>query len=253
MKPWFPAKETWPDRLPKFLIKRLQRALNNFFTTRLDGIPPLIVDGAMGDLTRKRIVMAKFFLGRTGKRDARVNRQFVKRLRKPNATSLVVGTAKNPSAKVVRRGKARRRHHDKVYRESQSHYSGRPHWITYDGKMLAAYFGPINDWARKTGAVINGRLVKWKGGVVSGGRTAEYSRLLCRAMCGQDTCPGRCAGIHTNHVGNDPHAVPSGAEDVSDYVTFGLLMQHCPFEKLGCPHIHNELPNDRVHFSPSGR
>jgi hypothetical protein len=245
MKPWFPVKPTWPARLSRFLVRRLQRRLNHFFHTYLDGITPLRVDGKIGRLTQNRIRLAKSYLGQVGQHSTKVNRLFMKRLKAPNSLRLA-------DREHVERGKANRRKHDKLYHESQSHYSGKPHWITYDGKMLAAYLGPINDWARHTGAIINGRLVKWKGQVVSGGRTAAYSIHLCEMMCGAPSCPGRCAGASTNHVGNDPHATPTGAEDVSDYVTFGLLMQHCPFEKLGTVPVHNALPNDRVHFSPRG-
>lgn len=245
---WFPTKPTWPSRLGRLRIKRLQRALNKFFAAHLDDFTPLKVDGKMGTLTRRRIRQAKFYMGQVkpGRFSLKVNRQFMKRLARPNDPKLVI--SKTP-VKTVNRGKARRRKQATLAHASRNHYSGKPHWVTYDGKMIAAYFEPSLNWARNVGYPGIG---KWTGQVVSGGRTAEYSIHLCMVMCGAPSCPGRCAGASTNHVGNDPHKVPSGAIDVSDYVRFGQLMAHCPFAKLGTVPIHNDLPIDRVHFSPSG-
>lgn len=247
----FPTKPVWPSTLGKPRIRLLQRELNKFFKTHMTGFAPLIEDGKMGQLTRRRIRQAKYYLGqiKPGRFSLKVNRQFLQRLRKPNDPKLVIG--KTP-AQTIKRGRNRRKHQANLHKASQMHYSGKPHWVTYDGKMIAAYLQPINDWARKTGAVINGRHVKWRGVVVSGGRTEAYSIHLCMVMCGRPFCPGRCAGASTNHVGNDPNKVPSGAEDVSDYVVFGQLMHYCPFHELNTVPIHNDLPIDRVHYSPSG-
>lgn len=245
---WFPKKPTWPSKLGRRRITRLQRALNKFCAAHLTGYTPLIVDGHMGTLTRRRIRQTKFYLGmvKPGRFSYKVNRRFIKRLAQPNDARLVV--SKSP-AKTIARGKARRRHQAKLYNDSRNHYSGKPHWVTYDGKMVAAYFEPSLNWARHVGYPGIG---KWSGQVVSGGRTAAYSIHLCMVMCGRPFCPGRCAGAGTNHVGDDPHAVPSGAIDVSDYVRFGRLMAHCPFAKLGTVAIKNDLPIDPVHYSPSG-
>lgn len=240
-----PRRWVWPRSLNKLLIKRLQRRLNSFFSKHLDGFSPLIVDGKMGHLTRRYIVLAKFYLGQVGARSTKVNRNFMKRLARPNDASLT-------DEQHVRRGQRRRKEHNEAYHDSKNHYDGTPGWATYDGKMVAEYFVPINNWARHEGAIINGRRVIWKGVVVSGGRTPAYSTGLCIAKCGRPTCPGTCAGATSNHAGNDPKKVPCGAEDVSDYATFGLLMKHCPFQKLGAPVIFNTLPNDPVHFSPRG-
>jgi hypothetical protein len=89
---------------------------------------------------------------------------------------------------------------------------------------------------------------RWKGVIVSGYRTPEYSTQLCMSMCGHPTCPGRCAGRYSNHA-CPPSAtcqVGEGAIDVSDYITFAIEASavNAPF--------HNALPYDRVHFSRSG-
>ncbi len=107
----------------------------------------------------------------------------------------------------------------------------------YDGVPVALWLIPYLDWAREHG---------WKGRLVSGWRDPNYSRSLCLRMCGAPSCPGRCAGLSSNHVGS---ASPRGAVDVTDYVTFGRLMERCPLQ----PRIYNALgARDPVHFSATG-
>jgi hypothetical protein len=107
----------------------------------------------------------------------------------------------------------------------------------YDGVVVAAWMVPYLEWARAHG---------WRGRLVSGWRDPHYSQQLCFNMCGRPSCPGRCAGLSSNHVGS---AKPYGAVDVTDYVTFGHLMQHCPYT----PKLINRLgARDPVHYSASG-
>ena len=107
----------------------------------------------------------------------------------------------------------------------------------YDGVPVAAWMVPYLQWARANG---------WKGRLVSGWRDPQYSRSLCMRMCGAPSCPGRCAGTSSNHVGS---AKPNGAVDVSDYVTFERVMARCPYR----PQLVNRLDaRDPVHFSVSG-
>lgn len=107
----------------------------------------------------------------------------------------------------------------------------------YDGVPVAAWMVPYLQWARAHG---------WRGRLVSGWRDPNYSRALCMRMCGRPSCPGRCAGLNSNHVGAKK---PHGAVDVSDYTVFGKLMQRCPLE----PKLINRLGvRDPVHFSVSG-
>lgn len=108
----------------------------------------------------------------------------------------------------------------------------------FDGVPVAAWMVPYLEWARRNG---------WRGQLVSGWRDPAYSESLCRRMCGAPSCPGRCAGRASNHAGS---VQPHGAVDVSDYYTFGRLMQRCPIQ----PRIYNALgARDPVHFSVSGR
>ncbi len=107
----------------------------------------------------------------------------------------------------------------------------------YDGVPVAAWMVPYLQWARANG---------WRGRLVSGWRDPNYSRSLCMRMCGEPSCPGRCAGLNSNHVGS---AEPRGAIDVSEYTHFAALMRRCPLE----PRIFNALgARDPVHFSASG-
>lgn len=106
----------------------------------------------------------------------------------------------------------------------------------YDGVPVAAWMVPYLQWARENG---------WKGRLVSGWRDPAYSESLCYRMCGRPSCSGMCAGRASNHSGS---AKPHGALDVSDYETFGRLMQRCPYE----PKLFNRLPRDRVHYSAQG-
>ncbi len=106
----------------------------------------------------------------------------------------------------------------------------------FDGVPVAAWMVPHLQWAREHG---------WKGRLVSGWRDPVYSESLCYRMCGRPSCPGMCAGRASNHAGSQ---APQGAIDVSDYITFGRLMERCPIE----PRIHNALPRDLVHFSHRG-
>lgn len=88
----------------------------------------------------------------------------------------------------------------------------------------------------------------WGGYIVSGRRTPEYSRQLCRNMCGADSCPGRCAGLSSNHTcpPSFTGVYPEGAVDVTDYYRFGA---GCRIVGLD---LRNDLPHDRVHYSRDG-
>lgn len=106
----------------------------------------------------------------------------------------------------------------------------------YDGVPVAAWIIPYLQWARENG---------WHGRLVSGWRDPAYSESLCYRICGRPSCSGTCAGRNSNHSGS---AKPHGAVDVSDYIKFAQVIQHCPLS----PKLFNALPRDRVHFSASG-
>lgn len=226
-----PTRQTWLSSLNSDQLKRVQRQLNNFVSdTGLKGYAPLIVDGKNGQHTRNRVVVCKYFLGYLGKRDPMVNRRFMRRLDHPN-WPLYSTPAR------IKRGHDRRVRHNAAWKKAHSYLPGTV--STFDGVAVASYFIPILQWCRANG---------WKGRLVSGYRTPEYSEHLCMVMCGAPRCPGRCAGRTTNHSGNDYRKTPTGAVDVSDYVNFRNIVARCPI----APRIFNALPNDLVHFSPHG-
>lgn len=116
--------------------------------------------------------------------------------------------------------------------------------VTFDGKPCARWIAEILADARNAGS--------WKGQVVSGFRTPEYSTSLCMSMCGQPTCPGRCGGAASNHSCPPSHACSphEGAVDVSDPAG---LQAYCRAHNLPLHGNGEMLPSDTPHFSNSGR
>lgn len=214
-----------------------QRRLNAFYAAHLKGYPPLRVDGVPGELTRRYIIHAQWFLGwqnRTNKWSDKLDWHL------RYAQSKGKGPFEVSLATLVR-GKKRRLAHNQWWERQNN--KPRDGTTLFDGKQVARGAIPSLIWARGHG---------WKGVVVSGYRTPAYSEHLCYVMCGHPTCPGRCAGRGTNHAWATMHP-PRWAVDVSDYVTFGRLMVEYNRTHPNAVQIHNFLPNDRVHFSPSGR
>jgi Putative peptidoglycan binding domain len=219
-----------PTTLSADEVRRLQKGLNRFTGRYLEGVGPIIVDGIKGHATARRIITVKYHLGYTGKaqRSATVKPEFVRRMRHPRS-------ARHSTPAMLTRAFARRAKQRKAAKASAAPRNG---VAMFDGRPVAAWLKPYLDWARQNG---------WKGTLNSGFRDPAYSEKLCMSMCGAPSCPGRCAGRASNHAGSSN---PSGAIDVSDYVTFGQLMRRCPYS----PRIFNALgAQDPVHFSASGR
>lgn len=219
----------------KAQIKDVQRALNAFCEEHLKGVQPLIVDGDKGAATDKRIRQAKYWLGFKVPTGAGVGKQLIPRLEHPKDPK------RFPDKSYVERGHKRRtaqREHWRRLRKKADEADG----VTeFDGVPVAVVAVPYLKFARKSGV--------WKGHLNSGWRDPEYSEHLCYVMCNAPSCPGKCAGKSSNHVGitHDRFAV-----DVTDYVNFGKVMAlpNAPHN----PRIFNALgAQDPVHFSPSGR
>lgn len=132
---------------------------------------------------------------------------------------------------VNQREEIKDEHHDQV----SSYNRDGTRIVTFDGKSCVEKAAYWCDKARKDG--------RWGGVLVSGYRTPQYSQSLCFAMCGAPSCPGRCAGVTSNHTKT---TYPGPAVDVSDYGRFESAMS-----SYGNP-LRNDLPYDPVHFSPSG-
>lgn len=110
--------------------------------------------------------------------------------------------------------------------------------VELDGHQVAAWIAKILVAAREAGY--------WHGYVISGWRSRSYSRELCENMCGASSCPGRCAGEATNHVGIEE---PEGATDVSDPAG---LQRYCREHGLPLRGNGEVLPADTPHFSRAG-
>jgi hypothetical protein len=226
-----PRRRRAPRRTPmsEDQIKALQQALNAFTAKTLHNAAPLVVDGIRGRATVKRIREAKHYLGYTGteRRSAAVDKEFMQRLRHPRSARF-----SNPA--MLSRAVRRRRKQRLASKRSSAPRAG---VATFDGRPVAAWIHPYLVWARQNG---------WKGTLSSGWRDPAYSEQLCLNMCGRPSCPGKCAGRTSNHAGS---VKPAGAIDVSDYATFGRLMQRCPYS----PTLQNQLgARDPVHYSASG-
>lgn len=216
-------------------IRHLQRELNEFTKRfpKLDLIP-LRIDGEKGQLTKKRLHAVQFYLGyKRENLDEPANEIFYERANHP----FRIEPSWNQTKDAVRRGKKRRKQRRRAVRYNKVRAYLKPGVGTFDGKPVAKCAIPILNWCRQNG---------WDGHVVSGWRDPNYSRSLCIRMCGSSSCPGRCAGMASNHVGNSPSKF---ALDVSDYANFERVVARCPLQ----PKIRNELDaRDPVHFSPSG-
>jgi peptidoglycan hydrolase-like protein with peptidoglycan-binding domain len=219
-----------PSKLTREQVRELQTALNAFSSAHLVGMGPLIVDGVMGPATKKRIRLAKHYLGYTGtaRKTIAVDDELLARLRHPRS-------ARHSSPRMLSRALRRRRKQRKAAKVSRAPRAGVD---SFDGEPVAAWMKPYLEWAREHG---------WKGTLNSGWRDPVHSERLCFDICGAPKCSGRCAGRSSNHVGN---VKPAGSIDVSDPATFGALMKKCPYE----PKIFNALgARDPWHFSASGR
>lgn len=224
-------------RLTHVEVKHLQQNLNYFTNKFLKGIAPLIVDGNIGHATYRRIRMVRYWLGyKRENLDSVPTLEFRRQLRVPKSFDW-----SDPGR--VARGIARRHAQRRKWAKNLRAATKASGVTTYDGRPVARWFVPYMEYARNVGDHTG----RWHGTLNSGWRDPVYSEHLCYQMCGAPSCPGRCAGRASNHVGSTPG---TGAIDVSDYVTFARIMRNAPYN----PKIFNALgAQDPVHFSPSGR
>lgn len=216
-------------------VKDIQRTLNAFTSRYLKGVPDLIVDGDKGHATNTRIHTAQWYVGYgKGNLDSEWTSELVRRLRHPRSRE-------HSTARMIAVGIKRRAAQKARWARTHVLSFLVPGVTKWEGVVVAKAAVYFLDEARKRG---------WTGVVNSGWRDPIFSRSLCIAMCGVPFCPGRCAGLSSNHVGNTPQRF---AIDVSQYDVFGRIMREIPIPE-GLVRIHNELgAQDPVHFSPSGR
>jgi len=224
-------------KLTKNQLKDLQRDLNVFTKRSGLGVAQLIVDGDKGFATRKRIRQVKFWLGyeKKNSNNANITDDFLKQLKHPRRRVIKEEWA----GQRIRRGLARRAVRRKQVAQNNFKAFLKPGVGSFDGKPVAKVAIPQLKFARANG---------WRGSLNSGWRDPVYSERLCLNMCGSKSCPGKCAGRSSNHVGNSPARY---AKDVSDYVKYGQLMARSDCPK---PRVFNALgAQDPVHYSPSGK
>lgn len=215
-------------------VRNQQHSCNRFTNKYLKGVHPLQVDGVKGPAMRSRVMAIKFYLGYGSKRDASVTSEFVRRMRHPNNRRYF------PRG-MITTGRRRRAAQKARWARNQVLSYVVPGVTRWHGAPVAKAAVYYLDKAKERG---------WQGGLNSGWRDPLYSRSLCIRMCGAPSCPGRCAGTASNHVGNSPARF---AIDVSDYYRFGQIMREIPIPR-GLHRIYNALgARDPVHFSPSGR
>jgi hypothetical protein len=220
--------------MTKARIEHIQTEINAFIKRNPSlGYTKLRVDGVWGRLSKQIVREIKYELGYSRKRmTPQVGNPFLHRMRHPTW----VEPKWRQTKLAVKNGKKRRRKRRAAVRRLKIHAFFKPGVGTFDGKPVAKCAIPILQWCRANG---------WDGSLVSGWRSAVYSISLCIRMCGRSSCPGKCAGAATNHTGISPSRF---AMDVSDYLKFARVVAKCPIQ----PHVHNSLPRDLVHFSPSG-
>lgn len=120
---------------------------------------------------------------------------------------------------------------------------GREYLAAFDGHEVPVWIAKILWDARVSGV--------WKGVVISGYRSPQYSEELCLNMCGAPSCPGRCAGRSTNHA-CPPTGTGQpfeGAVDVTDYVGLRTYCRQVNAPLRGGGEV---LPADLPHFSHNG-
>lgn len=220
-------------------VKQLQRDLNAFTKKFLLGVSPLMTDGRRGRSTNKRIRLVKYYLGYSRKNiNSMAGKRFLWRLKNPRRMKRNTKWERLRIKYAVKRRYVQRREYRKERRRLRN-WRARGGWATFEGKAVPAWTVYWLQLARREG---------WRGHVTSGVRTPAYSQHLCFVMCGRPSCPGRCAGLSSNHNMDKHQSYPHGALDVSDYAKFGEIMR-----RHNSP-LHNALgARDPVHFSKSGR
>jgi hypothetical protein len=217
--------------LDQYQVKQAQRTLNRWRRKYLLDKTPLRVDGVPGPLTIKAVLGVKWALGYGQDRKPTWTSTTVRRMRHPHSR-------KYSSARMLATGAKRRAAHRARVRANRTVARVVSGVGTFDGKPVAKAAIPFLEYARRHG---------WQGHLVSGWRSRSYSRSLCYAMCGAPSCPGRCAGTSSNHVGSTRSRF---AIDVSHYSDFGRIISGKTIDGV---RIFNALgARDPVHFSPSG-
>jgi hypothetical protein len=220
-------------------IRTLQKAVNETLDNAEVDWLKIPVDGKLGPLTRKHARAAGSWQGLSREHLIEIGEGHIH----PGKFVWDVLTHHEPMSREMKHRHQQRLHHFKELRYHHKHPPQIEGLVEYDGHQLPGWIAEINKEARASG--------EWKGGVISGVRSPEYSEHLCIIMCGMPTCPGRCGGRFTNHAcpPSGKGVKYEGAEDVTDPAG---LQSFC--RKHNKPlHGNGEvLPADLNHFSHEG-
>ena len=212
-------------------VKDLQIGANKTFKEREFPWRVIETDGIFGDDTERAAHFAGWLTGLSKDELAEIEKGTIV----AEVCALLTGESK-PSDDMKKREEERRPTAKKLQflHEKREKMPDKDGIVTIDGHPVAAW---IAKWVEKS------RAAGWRGTVQSGYRTPEYSEGLCMHICGQPSCPGRCAGRSSNHSGL---IEPAGAVDVTLTDSFAAIQR-----QIGSP-LRNDLPNDPVHFSSTG-
>jgi hypothetical protein len=221
------------QRHVRTLQQEVNRTLDN---AELDWLR-IPVDGKLGPLTRKHARIAGSWQG--------LSRENLIHIGEGHISDFLfeVLTHREPQTKEMKQRHDQRLHHFKELRYHHKHPPVIEGLVTYDGHQLPSWMAEINKEARASG--------EWKGTVISGVRSPEYSEHLCIIMCGAPTCPGRCGGRFSNHScpPSGKGVKYEGAEDVTDPEG---LRNFCRKHDKPLRGGGEVLPSDPNHFSNAG-
>jgi hypothetical protein len=213
------------------LVKTLQIEVNKTLNKRRFPWRTIRPDEIFGEDTQKAARFAGWLMGFTPEQLSKIDEGTI------TADTYEILTREEPSSDAMKERVEARRATAKKLRFLHQHRARKPKArgvATFDGIPVAAWMVKWLEKSRDNG---------WHGVLVSGFRTPQHSEELCLDMCGQPTCPSKCAGKTSNHVGL---IHPAGAVDVGDEDKFAEIQP-----KIGSP-LRNDLPSDLVHFSVSG-
>ncbi len=214
-------------------VRDLQDAANTIIHAHRFPWMKMVEDGGLGPDTLKKVHFAGWLFGLSAKE--------LKQIKNGTISVRVQKLLRREKRKGINRKRIDRKRRPKVDRTRKLHDNVDPDGdglAKFEGTVVAAWIVPWLEKAREHG---------WKGWLTSGWRDPLYSQQLCYNMCGAPSCPGKCAGLKSNHVGKGNKNGDPGAVDLTDYYTFGRIMA-----ELNSP-LHNSIgPSDPVHFSASG-
>jgi hypothetical protein len=217
--------------------RKLQEQINITFGNAKLGWLKVPEDGRLGPLTRKHARIAGSWQGLSPENLSHIGE---------GKFSDFVYDVLIHQVPMSREMQVRHRHRLHHFQELRYHHKHPPQvegLVTYDGHQLPGWIAEINDEARKSG--------EWKGSVISGVRSPEYSEHLCIIMCGAPTCSGRCGGRFSNHAcpPTGKGVKYEGAEDVTDPEG---LRNFCRKHNKPLRGGGEVLPLDPNHFSHAG-